>query len=79
MGVKVRLDKNISNNGENERFVLREALVAAREAAVPLMIHHTNSTVSLEEVLQSLRPAKTLSAQTFTPGMLLVWPEIFPG
>ena len=79
VGVKVRLDKNISNNGENERFVLREALVAAREAAVPLMIHHTNSTVSLEEVLQSLRPAKTLSAQTFTPGMLLVWPEIFPG
>ena len=56
VGVKVRLDRNISNNGENERFVLKQALVAAREAEVPLMIHHTNSTVSLEEVLESLSP-----------------------
>ena len=56
VGVKVRLDRNISNNGENERFVLKQALVAAREAEVPLMIHHTNSTVSLETVMESLSP-----------------------
>ena len=56
IGVKVRLDKNISNNGENEREVFKEALSAARKANVPLMIHHTNSTISLEEVLERLRP-----------------------
>ena len=56
MGVKVRLDRNISDNGKNEREVLRQAVLAARGASVPLMIHHTNSTVSLETVLQSLSP-----------------------
>ena len=54
VGVKVRLDKNISNNGENEREVFRQALLAARNASVPLMIHHTNSTISLDEVLERL-------------------------
>ena len=54
MGVKVRLDKNISNNGENEREDFKQALAAARKASVPLMIHHTNSTISLEEVLDTL-------------------------
>ena len=34
-GVKVRLDKNISYNGENEGEVLKQALVAARSAGVP--------------------------------------------
>ena len=55
VGVKVRIDKNISNNGENEREVLKQALVAARSAEVPLMIHHTNSTISLEEVCEQLQ------------------------
>lgn len=55
VGVKVRIDKNISNNGENEREVLKQALVAARSAEVPLMIHHTNSTISLEEVFDQLQ------------------------
>ena len=54
IGVKVRLDKNITNNGENEREVFKQALLAARTARVPLMIHHTNSTISLEEVLDRL-------------------------
>lgn len=54
VGVKVRLDKNISNNGENEREVFKQALAAARSAKVPLMIHHTNSTVTLEEVCDQL-------------------------
>ena len=34
-GVKVRLDKNISYNGENEGEVFKQALVAARSAGVP--------------------------------------------
>ena len=54
VGVKVRLDKNISNNGENEREVFKQAVTAARAASVPLLIHHTNSTVSLDEVLETL-------------------------
>ena len=55
VGVKVRLDKNISNNGKNEREVFKQALTAARKASVPLMIHHTNSTISLDEVLDMLK------------------------
>ena len=56
VGVKVRLDRNISNNGENEAEVLRQAVLAARGASVPLMVHHTNSTLNLETVLQALSP-----------------------
>ena len=55
VGVKVRLDRNISNNGENEPEVLRQAVLAARGASVPLMVHHTNSTLSLQETV----PAST--------------------
>ena len=63
VGVKVRLDRNITDNGRTEHAVYQRALSAAKKAGVPLMVHHTNSGVPLSssptEVLScpgSLRP-----------------------
>ena len=47
VGVKVRLDTNITDGGRTEFEVYRRALEAARAADVPLMVHHTNSNIPL--------------------------------
>ena len=56
VGVKVRLDKNITDDGRNEAEALKRAISAGNVAGVPVMIHHTMSSLSLEEVLGSMRP-----------------------
>jgi dihydroorotase len=56
VGVKIRLDRNITDSGRTEPEVLRRGLEAAGRAVVPLMVHHTNSTLALAEVLGALRP-----------------------
>ena len=56
VGVKVRLDKNITDDGKNETEALKRAMVAGQLTGVPVMIHHTMSTLSLEKVLSSMRP-----------------------
>jgi predicted amidohydrolase len=54
VGVKVRLDKNITDAaGRTEHEVYRRALSAARQAGVPLMVHHTNSGIPLGSENQS--------------------------
>ncbi|XP_005108111.2 deacetylase Oant_2987 [Aplysia californica] len=45
IGVKVRLAVDISDSGKNEQEAYRRALLAAREAGVPLMVHHARSNV----------------------------------
>jgi len=55
VGVKIRLDRNITSGGETEPVVLERGLAAAGAAGLPLMVHHTNSTLSLSSVLGSLR------------------------
>ena len=102
--VNVRLDRNISNNGENERFVLRQALVAAlhshsqsvggasrtyragqigRVSSRPGTGESSlmSATARAASAGKMLRPAstQTLSAQTFTERMLMVWTGIYPG
>ena len=47
VGVKVRLDTNITDGGRTEFEVYRRALEAARGADVPLMVHHTNPNIPL--------------------------------
>ena len=47
VGVKVRLDVNITDGGRTELEVYRRALEAARAADVPIMVHHTNSGIPL--------------------------------
>ena len=48
-GVKVRLSASLANGGRNEAEAYRRALAAARAVRLPLMVHHTLSTVSLSD------------------------------
>ncbi|VDI82193.1 Hypothetical predicted protein [Mytilus galloprovincialis] len=45
VGVKVRLSETIANDGKNEEEAYRRSLEASKRAGVPLMVHHTLSTV----------------------------------
>jgi len=56
IGVKIRLDQNITDEGRNEAEVLKRGIEAAGGAGLPLMVHHTMSTLSLATVLTALRP-----------------------
>lgn len=47
VGVKVRLDVNITNNGRNEFEAFSRARAAAAATKTPLMVHHTNSGIEL--------------------------------
>ena len=48
-GVKVRLSASLADEGRNEAEAYRRALDAARAVRLPLMVHHTLSTVSLAD------------------------------
>merc|ERR1719464_2468176 len=61
VGVKVRLDRNITNNGRNELGVYNRAQMAASSTSLPLMVHHTNSTIDL---------ASSKTAHVSCPGSL---------
>jgi dihydroorotase len=50
VGVKVRLSADAANDGKNEAEALRRAAAAAAAAGVPLMTHHTFSSVPLGSV-----------------------------
>jgi dihydroorotase len=47
VGVKVRLSADAANDGKNEAEAFRRAAAAAVQAGVPLMTHHTFSSVPL--------------------------------
>lgn len=47
VGVKVRLDRNITDNGRTELEVFTRAQMAASSCKLPLMVHHTNSGIEL--------------------------------
>jgi dihydroorotase len=49
VGVKVRLTDSIADAGRNEAESYRRALAAARATGLPLMVHHSFSTVSLDD------------------------------
>merc|ERR1712004_393052 len=55
VGVKIRLDQNITDGGRNEAEVLKRGIEAAEGAGLPLMVHHTMSTLSLATVFGALR------------------------
>lgn len=48
VGIKVRLSDSIANDGKNEHEAYRRALLASERAGVPLMVHHTMSTVKTQ-------------------------------
>ncbi len=49
IGVKVRLSASIADNGRNEPEAYRQSQDAAQKLGLPLMTHHSFSTVPLEE------------------------------
>lgn len=49
VGIKVRLSADAAANGKNEEEAYRRALEACEAAGVPLMTHHTFSTVPLTQ------------------------------
>ena len=53
--VKIRLSRGVSNDGANEREGLRRAIEIAEECGLPLMVHHGASSLSVEEVLGTMR------------------------
>ena len=60
--VNVRLDRNISNNGENERFVLRQALVAGDRRTQLAGAPHTTSLVIFNRTkVNTLHPRQMMS------------------
>ncbi|XP_065184156.1 deacetylase Atu3266-like [Sycon ciliatum] len=62
VGIKIRLSADGANDGKNEQLAMRTALECAKRVQLPVMAHHSMSTVKLggeEEVLScpgSLRP-----------------------
>ncbi len=49
VGVKIRLSNSIADNGRNEQASFELAVKAARVTKLPLMTHHSFSTVPLED------------------------------
>lgn len=61
VGVKVRLSASCADNGENELPAYDFAKEAAAAVDLPLMVHHTFSTVSLEDC-----PGRMSEGQIYT-------------
>lgn len=56
VGVKLRLSESVAAGGRNEAEAYRRALDAAAAARVPLMVHHTLSSIPLEDCPGRMRP-----------------------
>ena len=56
VGVKVRLSSTLADRGRNEPEAYRSAQEAAAEAGLPLMVHHSFSTVPLDECPGRMAP-----------------------
>ena len=61
VGVKVRLSDSIADNGRNEAEAYARATEAARTVKLPLMVHHSHSTVSMEDC-----PGKMIAGDIYT-------------
>lgn len=61
VGIKIRLSESISNAGANEEEAYRRALTASQRTNLPLMVHHSISTIPL---------AKDSDAKLSCPGDL---------
>ena len=55
VGVKIRLSDSCTAGGANESEAYRRAREAAASARVPLMVHHSFSTIGLEECPGQMR------------------------
>jgi dihydroorotase len=64
VGIKVRLSRRIV--GENGREALRLAIVAGEASKSPVMVHVGNTIISMEEILNTLRPGDIVT-HCYTP------------
>lgn len=64
VGIKVRLSRRIV--GENGREALRLAIVAGEASKSPVMVHVGNTIISMEEILDTLRPGDIVT-HCYTP------------
>ena len=55
IGIKVRLSASIADNGANEPLAWAESREAAATTGTPLMVHHSFSTIPLEDAPGKLR------------------------
>ena len=69
IGLKVRLDKNITDGGRIEHEVFKKALEIAEDTKLPLMVHHTNSSIPLGDEEEAVHPNSNPS-RLFVPGSL---------
>ena len=69
IGLKVRLDKNITDGGRIEHEVFKKALEIADDTKLPLMVHHTNSGIPLGDSIDAVQDAPNPS-NLFVPGSL---------
>lgn len=61
LGVKVRLTDVLADGGKNELPGLLRAREAADQARVPLVVHIPDSTLTLERILQVMKPGDMLT------------------
>ncbi len=61
LGVKIRLSDNLAANGKNELQALFRAREACDASGLPLMIHTPRSSLSMQQILNELRPGDVLT------------------
>ncbi|KAK6964983.1 deacetylase Atu3266-like isoform X1 [Biomphalaria glabrata] len=66
VGVKLRLGTPISNNGQNEEEAYRRALQASRTCGVPLMVHHSMSSIGHGDVGKLSCPGDLRAGDIYT-------------
>ena len=70
VGLKVRLDKNITDGGRIEHEVYKKALEIAEDTKLPLMVHHTNSGIPLGDEEDAVHSNINNTSGLFVPGSL---------
>ncbi len=60
-GIKIRLTANLAEGGRNEAGGLERAREAADLVGLPLVVHSPNSTLTMEHILDRLKPGDVLT------------------
>jgi len=61
LGIKIRLSEDLAAGGKNELQALLRAREAADAVGLPIMVHSPNSTLSMPQILNELRPGDVLT------------------
>ncbi len=61
LGIKIRCTANLAENGRNEAAALDLARAAADLVGLPLVVHSPNSSLSINHILDRLKPGDVLT------------------